>query len=68
MRGVENHVQVSSKSGFYTLAKHMLACILLQVKLATLPGDALKDSNPIRFQTGMVVTHNPLNTPQTAFD
>ncbi|OGO75954.1 MAG: hypothetical protein A3K41_10285 [Chloroflexi bacterium RIFOXYD12_FULL_57_15] len=46
----------------------MLAGILLQVELATLPGNATKNSDPSSFQTGMIVTHDELYTLQTAFD
>jgi len=42
-------------------SRHVGLRVLLQVELATLPGNATKNSDPSGFQTGMIITHDELH-------
>ena len=44
----------------------MCACILLQMKLTTLPGNRWKDTHSGSFQSGVIVTGNHLYTMKTS--
>ena len=63
---IEDHANICSDFALQVLAWHIGLCILLEMELASLPGNATKDRKPCCMQSYMVIAGNELHTSQTA--
>ena len=65
---IENRSNVCCNRFAHLLAQHILASVLLQMKLAPLPGNAGKHRLAGVAQSAVIITDDQLHTTQAAFD
>ena len=67
VRSIEVRANVISHFGLHVLVRHKGLGILLQVKLASLPGNTTEDSQTSSPRTGVIVAGDQRDSTQTAF-
>lgn len=66
VRGIEYRADIFSDFSLHVFVWYVGLSVLLQVELATLPGNATKYRQPCSSQTGVVFAGNQLHSAQTA--